>query len=284
MADAARVYLNGRLVDAAGAAVPAADRGFLYGDGFFETTRVVAAAPLLLERHIARLSDSCRAAGFGPCVDAAAFAEGAARLIAANGVREGRLRITVSRGAAPGLAPGPARPPTVLMQAHAMDLPPLDAAAPIALALSDYRVNERSPVVRHKGLSYQANLLALAAGRDAGADEIVLLNSRDRLAEGAVSNLFLVRGGAVRTPSVECGLLPGITRAVVLELCRREGIPAEEGVYALDDLAGADEVFCTNSLRGLMPVQRLLGGPAYPADRPLTCALTGFYAAFVLGL
>ncbi len=161
-----------------------------------------------------------------------------------------------------------------------MDLPPLAAAPPITLARSPHARNERSPIVRHKSTSYQFNALALAEGRGRGADEVYFLNSRGELTEGAISNLFWVKGGAVFTAGVECGLLPGITRQVVLELCAELAIPAEVGAYREPALLAADEVFCTNSLRGLMPVSRVLDPPR-PALHafPLTERLRSAYSA-----
>jgi branched-subunit amino acid aminotransferase/4-amino-4-deoxychorismate lyase len=256
------VWLNGRLLSRAETSVSAFDRGFLYGDGFFETTRVLDGRAIFLDRHLDRLAASCRETGFGGDVDCRGLAEAVEQVIGANAVGDGYLRITLSRGLYRGnLAELAANGPTALVEARAMDLPPLDAAPPVVLAPSPYARNERSPTVRHKSLSYQGNVLALAEGRRRGADEVYFLNSRGRLAEGSFTNLFFVRGGVVRTPSVECGLLPGIGRQVVLEACGAEGIPAEEGAYEEAELTGAAEAFCTNSLRGVMPVGRLLDRP-----------------------
>jgi len=146
-----------------------------------------------------------------------------------------------------------------------MRLAPLGEPPSFVLARSPYRRNEHSAVVRHKSLSYQGNVLALAEGRRRGADEVFFLNSRGHLAECAITNLFFVARGIVCTPDVECGLLPGITRQVVLEICEDRGLPAEVGVYEERDLRAADEVFCTNSLRGVVAVEKILD---YPGRRP----------------
>ncbi len=274
------VYLNGRIVPREEARISPLDRGFLYGDGVFETTRVMGGTALFLERHLERLAASCRETGFGRGMDCDELSDAVRRLIGANGVDEGYLRITVSRGPYAGrLSELEAREPTVFIEARPTDLPPLEAPEPVTLARSPWRRHEGSPLVAHKSLSYGANVLALAEGRGRGADEVYFLNSRGHLAEGAISNLFLVRGGAVHTPHVACGLLPGVTRAVVLELCAEEGIPAEPGEYAESDLAEADEAFCTNSLRGLMPVGRVLDLPEARFGAQLTGRLQRLYAA-----
>lgn len=259
-----RVYLNGRLLPRQEAAIAPFDRGFLYGDGFFETTRILHGVPVFLDRHLERLASSCRETGFGLETDAARLAAGIRELIEANAVRDGYLRITVSRGPYAGkLTELRTDEPTVFAEARPMELPPLDAPPSLVLARSPYRRNEHSPIVRHKSISYQLNVLALAEGRRRGADEVFFLNSQGRLTEGAITNLFLVRDGVVLTPDVSCGLLPGITRQVVMELCGAEGLPIEVGAYAEDDLAAADEVFCTNSLRGIMAVSKLLDCPEH---------------------
>jgi len=277
------VYLDGSFVRRAGARVSATDRGFLYGDGFFETLRIVAGRPFRLRAHLERMSNSCRETGWEWEPDGELVRRVVEELVRRNGVREGYLRITVSRGPYTGsLTDLKADRPTLLVDVRPMALPPLDAPPPFVLARSPHRKNERCPLVRHKSLSYQANLLALAEGRRRGADEVFMLNSSGHLAEGAVTNLFLVRGGAVRTPDVGCGLLPGITRAVVRELCLGEGIAFEEGRYAESELEGAEEVFCTNSLRGIVPVRAILDVPRWhPAGRAVTSRLQQLYAALV---
>ena len=131
MSSAENVYLNGRIVPAREACVSPLDRGFLYGDGFFETTRIVAGRPLLLSRHLERLAASCAWAGFGRPLETVALADGVKALIDANGVLEGYLRITVSRGLHKGLAELRTDSPTVLVQAH-----PMEFAAPAPAGLT----------------------------------------------------------------------------------------------------------------------------------------------------
>lgn len=283
MANADSVYLNGELVPKAQALISPFDRGFLYGDGFFETTRITGGAAVFLERHLRRLAGSCAEAGFGRPLDTPALADGVRALVAANDVEEGYLRITVSRGPhAGGLAKLATDAPTVLIEARPMDLPPLDAPAPIVLRRSAHLRDEHSPIVRHKSLSYQHNILALAEARAAGADEVYFLNGLGHLTEGAITNLFFVRAGTVCTADVVCGLLPGVTRDVVLEICESESIGACTGVYTEQDLLSADEVFCTNSLRGVVGVRLILGSPdVVPPGGPLTARLQGAYAARV---
>jgi len=171
-----------------------------------------------------------------------------------------------------------------VVEARPADIAPLAVPSPLCLARSEWRRNERSPLVRHKALSYMDNVLALAAARRRGADEVYFLNSQARLTEGATSNLFWVRRGAVHTPAVGCGLLPGITRGIVLDICREETLPVREGAFPDADLIEAEEVFCTNGLRGVMGVRSLLDPPhAFPADAPVTAAIRRAYVERALG-
>ena len=277
------VLLGRDLVPRSEARVSPLDRAFLYGDGFFETTRVVDGVALFMDRHLDRLADSCRAAGFDQQPDAADLADDLAELIAANGLSEGYLRLTVTRGLHGGLLTETAGPPTVFAEARPADLPPLDASPGITLAISPYRLCEDSAAAGHKSLSYQANLLALAEARSRGADDGLLLNSADDLCECTISNVFLVRDGRVLTPAQSCGPLPGVTRAVVLELCRELGLHAEEGRFGIDELEAAEEVFCTNSLRGIMPVCEVVGiCPGLPSPGAATARLQAAYAGEAL--
>jgi branched-subunit amino acid aminotransferase/4-amino-4-deoxychorismate lyase len=275
--------VNGRIVSRAEAAVSAFDRGFLYGDGFFETTRVWSSVPVFLDRHLDRLCASCAGTGFGAPLDVEAIRNAVARLVESNAVTDGYLRVTVSRGVHSGrLDELAAANPTVTVEVRAMQLPPLEAAPPLILMRSPYRRDEHSPLVRHKSLSYQTNVLALAAAHRAGADEVFFLNCAGNLTEGAVSNLFFVSRGRVFTPDVSCGLLPGIARQVVLELCGALGIPAQVGVFREGDLREAEAAFCTNSLRGVMPVRGFVDRPERAVQvHEVTARLQAEYAGAV---
>lgn len=278
------VYVNGSLVPLGEAKISAMDRGFLFGDGFFETTRVVGGTPFRMRDHLDRLSKSCLSTGWEWRPDAAHLCEATNSVIEHNGVGEGYLRITVSRGVhRGGLTELPAREPTILIDAHTMELKPLDDAAPLRIQPAPWRRNESCPLTTMKSISYQESLLALARAREEGADEVYFVNSEGALAEGAISNLFFITDGTVRTPSNDQGLLPGIGRDVVLQICREENIPCEEGSYAAASLFSADEVFCTNSLRGVMPVRKIVGKreKSFP-ERTLTVRLQRLFARRVL--
>jgi len=276
-------YINGSFVPREEAVISPLDRGYLYGDGFFETARIVAKRPFRLNRHIKRLNDSCLETGWGHAFRADEIEGVVTQLIARNEVTEGYLRITASRGLHLGtLTVLEASDPTLFIEVRAMDLPSLDGPPPFVLARASFRRDPTSPLVHHKSLSYQANLLALAEGRVRDADEVYFLNSRGELTEGAITNLFFVRDGAVHTPDVRCGLLPGITREAVMELCQKAAVACKTGVYKEEDMYAADEVFCTNSLRCVIPVKAILETPHKKLDEhTVTHKLQELYAGLV---
>jgi len=274
------VYLSGELICRSKALLPAFDRGFLYGDGFFETTRINNGKAMALGRHLNRLLRSCAAAEWPrkPCKQE--IHNAVSKLVDKNRVELGYLRITVSRGLHEGsLAAEGKSTPTVLIEARPMDLPPLNCNPPFKLFRSPYRKNECSPTAGLKSLSYQGNLLALAEARSRGADEVYFLNTAGYLAEGAITNLFWIRDGQLFTPAIECGILPGITREIILEIASYNELTCNVGSYTESELSGAHEVFCTNSLRGILPVRNVTTDTGETAwnDWPVTRRLAELY-------
>ncbi|MCX8101695.1 MAG: aminotransferase class IV [Geminicoccaceae bacterium] len=213
------------------------DRGLLLADGLFETMRARDGRILRLERHWARLSDGARLLDIPLPLDESGLAAAARELLLANGFARGEaaLRLTLTRGPGPrGLMP-PERPsPTLLLVAFPLPEP---AAAARAVLVRGVRRNELSPASRIKSLAYLDQILALREAIAAGGDEALLCNTAGRLACAAVGNLFLVIEGRIWTPSVGEGALPGVTRAVLLERARAEGLLAVEGLELRGELA-----------------------------------------------
>ncbi|WP_246472488.1 aminotransferase class IV [Azospirillum tabaci] len=245
------VWLNGRLLPAEEARIDPADRGFTLGDGLFETIRVSGGTARHLDRHLARLGGSAALLGLPLPRGAAALADAAEALIAAEGRAEGVLRVTLTRGTgARGVLPPADAVPTLLMTLA--PAPPPGGPVEAVIARTTRR-NEHSPLSRVKSLNYLDSILARQEAATRGAGEALLLNSAGRLAESSVANLFIVRGGRLLTPPVAEGALPGIRRALILEWG-----DAEEAPVSVDELLGAEEAFLTNSL-GLRPLLRVDG-------------------------
>jgi branched-chain amino acid aminotransferase len=250
------IYLNGAIVPPDFARIDPADRGFTLADGLFETLRAYAGKPFRLEDHLVRLETSAQALGIPLLFDAVMIAEAVVELLEANALTEGdaAIRITATRGTGPrGLLPPDEVKPTLLITTTAY--PPLPDSC--SAAVVEIRRNEGSPLSRMKSLGYLDNVLATREAAESGAEEAILLNNAGRVAGAARANVFAVRDGRLLTPPLSDGVLPGIARRVVLELAAGLKIPTEEASLSSADLAGAAEVFLTNSLFEIRSVGRL---------------------------
>ena len=242
-----------------GASISAVDRAFMLGDGLFETMRVHRGVPFALSAHLERLSKSARVLMLN-------IPESLPELIATvldagntNGMFSGDcvMRVTVSRGAGtkPGLAYDPQQRATIVI-ALAL-LPPFEEriySDGIRAAWAVGRRNEHASTSGHKTVDFVDAVVEFARARQAGLDDCLFIDTQGHLSEASTSNVFLFDGETLVTPALSCGALPGITRALVLDLAVRLSIPAEERVVEREELALASEAFLTNSLRELAPL------------------------------
>jgi len=249
------VYLNGALMPLSEASLSPLDYGFLYGYGLFETMRAYSGRVFRLEEHLRRLRWSAELLGIStPLIEDLASA--VYDTLEANRLANARVRMTLSAGRGEPIPDiSSCKEATLLVTAREYT-PHSDEIyqAGYKAIISTTRRNSASPVSSLKSLSYIENMLARREAVSAGADEAILLNEHDSVSEGSTSNIFLVSGGNLSTPAPESGLLPGITRGVVLELAAQAGIQATEHPVTTADLMGAEEVFCTNSVIEIMAV------------------------------
>jgi len=273
----ALVYVNGRLLNPAEARVSVADRGFLYGDGLYETMAVYGGQAFMLQAHLDRMMAG--AAVIGLDLDRPSLEEAVLATLRANALRDGYLRLTVTAGDGGSRLDRESSTPTVVVTArHGRPYPESTYRQGLKVITSGIRRNPSSPLVRIKSLNFLENVLARREARAAGADEGLMLNLQGKLAEGTVSNLFLVKGGKLITPDEGSGLLPGITRGLVLRLAREQGLLVEEKEVAVADLVEADEAFLTNSLMEVVPLVEVDGRPLGGGKPgPLTRALASAY-------
>ena len=251
------LYLDGRIVDPGQARIDPRDRGFLLGDGLFETMRAERGRVPFLDRHLDRLEAGAATLGIPLPQPRTTLAAACLEVLHANrlGDRDAALRITLSRGPGPrGLAPPPEPAPTLLIGAAAVA-----DTAPARAVISRIRRNEHSPLSRIKSLNYLDAVLALREASERGADEALLCNTAGRLACASAANLFLIRDGALLTPGLDEGVLPGITRGLILELASEVGLIAEETAIAPSALERVEEAFLTNSLIGIRPLVAING-------------------------
>lgn len=257
-----KVGLNGSIMEASEAVISVYDHGFLYGLGLFETFRTYGGRPFLLERHLRRLQEGCEQLGIRYRGEQGEIERQVEELLAVNGLTDGYVRLTVSAGIGElGLPAGDYERPTELLLVKA--LPPAGDSVPMRgreLRLLWTRRNTPEGEVRFKSLHYMNNIMAkrelLASSPPAGTEGL-MLTAEGWLAEGIVSNLFFAKDGVVYTPSIDTGILPGITRQRVLELADAAGLRTEEGRYTWAELAGADEIWMTNSIQELIPIGAL---------------------------
>ena len=238
---------NGKITERSSCAISPFDRSFMLGDGLFETLLVRGGVPVWLSEHYGRMKES--AAFFGIAFPFAIddVAEWAARLIEAEGVQYGFLRIALSRGTSQTGRFGDL-PDDALMAIIAGAAPPRVEMPRLAAAIAPWPVNERDPTARHKTASRIGAVLAKARAREMGVDELVFCNTQGAVAEGILSNIFWTKNQELHTPSAECGLLPGIARAKVLAAARKLGVKTNIGAYGIDAPRDAEEIFFTNAL------------------------------------
>lgn len=244
-------WLNGAFREEE-AAIDIADRGFLLGDGVFETVLLVDGVPAFLTAHLERMRGGAKALGIEARLDEAELAGVLAGLARRNSVHKGfaTARLTLTRGAgARGLAiaTGAAKP-TLLVTVSAYAPP--EPSSPARLIVSRHRRNELSAAARWKTLNYLDNILARMEAAGAGADEALMLNSAGRAACASAANVFFVIGDAIVTPPAGEGALPGIVRGVLLEKAKAAGAGIREAPVEARAFEGAT-VFLTNSLIGV---------------------------------
>jgi branched-subunit amino acid aminotransferase/4-amino-4-deoxychorismate lyase len=221
----------------------------------FETILAINGAPILADRHLARLRGSCERLGWRIVIPD--LKDAMVELIAGNDLSSGRSRLRLSISAGSGLVHSLTLGADHLlwMGAVAAANPPLETA----VTLSPYLRNERSALTGLKCASYAENVVALEHAGRLGFEEALFFNTSGHLCEAATANVFLVRNGKLITPSLASGCLPGITREVVIGMAARAGISCEERDVTMEELHSADELFLTSSIRGVMCVSRVDG-------------------------
>jgi branched-chain amino acid aminotransferase len=253
------VFFNGRFVAEAQAVVSVFDRSFLYGDGLFEVMRVCGGKPFRWAEHFDRFQ---RGAAFLKIQ--VPFAEGdlrkqALQLIERNGMPESLLRITLSRGVGlRGYSPKGADSPALVMTLH--PAPDTDGQPPRwRVMTASFRLPANEPLAQFKTCNKLPQVLARAEAEAAGADEALLLNTNGEVVEGSTSNLFWIKDGVVCTPPLTSGILAGVTRLVVMEICQKLGLPTKEAGITPAELRGVDGVFISLSSWGVVEVSSLDG-------------------------
>lgn len=266
-----KVWVNNKFVDEGAARVSVFDRGFMYGDGVFETMRSYAGVVFKLDKHINRLYISLRVLGIRPPYTKERFKVIINRSLKVNGLKSAYTKIVVTRGEGRfGIGYKDEFKSNVVVVSKNFDgYPGWMFEKGISAEVAGLRQNDQSVLSRVKSLNFLGYILARFEAKDMGYDEAILENTKGHIAEAATSNIFLVKNGAIITPSVLSGILPGIARATVIGIARKIGMPVKEKAVLRKDLLNADEVFLTNSLAEILPVTKIGPkkiGKGFPGD------------------
>ena len=277
-----QVYINGKLYPKADAKISVYDHGLLYGDGVFEGLRIYSGKVFKLKEHVERLFESARAIKLDIPLTPDEMMKAIQSTVEANQKRDGYIRPVVTRGAGYlGLDPRKCSDPQVIiivdditmypdeMYEHGMEI--------VTVATIRNHPNALNP--RIKSLNYLNNIMAKLEGQLAGCAEALMLNQQGEIAECTGDNVFLVRHGKLLTPSIEAGILEGITRNTVIELATKAKIEVREIPLTRHDLYISDECFLTGSAAEIIPVTkcdaRVIGnGMPGPVTKQLREAFT----------
>jgi branched-chain amino acid aminotransferase len=280
------VYVNGKFLSRDDARVSVFDHGFLYGDGIYETMRAYRGKIFFVDKHLTRLKHSADAISLTLPLPLDKIGEALNEALTVNKLNEAYVRIQISRGDGeigldPALCPAPTM---VILTRPFKDYPPELFANGVSVAIVQTRRNHPlalDPAI--KATNFLNNILAKIESLKAGAYEGIMLNWKGYVAEGTISNIFTVKKGVLHTPSLETGILEGITRDLVLHLARREKIPMRETLMRPKDLMKADECFITNTTVEVLPVTTIDSNPVGDGTPgPITEALMNAYRNEVL--
>jgi branched-chain amino acid aminotransferase len=275
---ALKVYISGKLFDKEDAKISVYDHGLLYGDGVFEGMRSYNGKVFRIEEHLDRLWKSARAICLEVPVSKAAMAQAVNETLTANEIKDGYIRLIVTRGAgALGLDPNRTSNPQVIIITDHITLYPKEMYENglEIITASTIRNHPLALNPRIKSLNYLNNIMAKIEGLQAGCQEAMMMNHKGEVAECTADNIFIVERGMLSTPPLDAGVLEGITRDAVLELAVVAEIPAAERTLTRHDVYTADEVFITGSAAEVIPVvkidSRMIGdGKPGPITRELT--------------
>ncbi len=259
-----KVYIGGKLYDKADAKISVYDHGLLYGDGVFEGIRSYSGRVFKIEQHVDRLYDSARAINLQIPIDKAQMAKAIRETLEANNLKDAYVRVIVTRGAGSlGLDPRKTTDPQVIIITDSISLYPTELYEHGLKIVTAGTIRNHPAALnpRIKSLNYLNSILAKIEGTNAGCLEALMLNHKGEVAECTGDNIFIVRKGELHTPSLDSGILEGITRDAVIELARDAGLTVVERTMDRHDIYTADECFLTGTAAEVIPVVECDGRP-----------------------
>lgn len=264
MMDKNIIYLNSRFYNADEASISPLNRGLMYGDGIFETFRGYGGKVFAINEHFARLQSAASFLKINIDFTAKELNELITKLLHKNCLidKDSRIRLTLIRGkGADGLLPDLSAKSEIIITAEEVSsgVRDLQEKGLEIVLVETIKIDPKSPLASHKTLNYIPGILALQEVREKGGSEGIYLNYEGDVVEGVTSNIFIVKNGRLKTPSLSSGLLPGITRDTVIKCAAICNIAVEETSLTKEDLLNADEIFITSSVREVVPVIKFEG-------------------------
>ena len=250
------IYLNGEYLPGSEARISVYDGGFLHGAGLFETMRADYGKIFRLDAHLDRMLNSAEKLGLPIERPDLPLSKDFHDLLRRNELQTARVRMTVTVGSMLASSAKEGRSELTVC-VTAAELPPYPAelfARGMSVMIATFTQSTLDPMAGHKTIDYLPRLLALRNARKFNCGEALWFTPQNYLAEGCISNVFVVTGGALATPPLNTPVLPGVSRSVILELAQAHDIPVEEKPLNINDVLDADEVFLTNSSMQAMPV------------------------------
>ena len=257
-----KVWIDGKLLDRDDAKISVYDHGLLYGDGVFEGIRVYAGKIFRAEAHLKRLYDSAKAVRLAVPLAREDLLAAIEQTVKVNDFTDCYIRVVVTRGVGSlGIDPNRCKSPSVFIIADTIQLFPkeLYEKGMAVITSSIIRNHPAALSPRIKSLNYLNNILARIEANDAGVGEAIMLNHLGNVAECTADNVFIVQAGKVITPTIVDGILEGVTRQAILDLCGQMGIPCAEQTFQKHDLFIADECFVTGTGAEVAPVTKIDG-------------------------
>ena len=251
-----KVFLNDKLVESDKACISVTNSGFLYGAGLFETMRSYNGVVFALADHLDRLFFSANSLSIKNTYDKKFITDAIYKVLKANKLTDARLRLTLTGGAMSKSEEE--RQATLLIAATKFEPYPAEYYKNgVLVTLCPFRQNTAEPIYGHKTISYFSRMIGLNLAHQRRAAEALWFTVNNRLAEGCISNVFIVKDSALYTPPIETPVLAGVARKTVCQIALKSSIKLVEKNLSIDDLLAADEVFLTNVIMQIMPVSKV---------------------------
>lgn len=275
------IYQNGHYLNEEDVMISPFDHGFLYGMGLFETLRIYDGHPFLLVDHLERLQQGLQEMFIEATIMKEEMANILQQLLIKNGLKHARVRINVSAGVGVvGLPNQPYREPNIMVFISPLQEPSEYVQEKSAVLLQVAR-NTPETSVRLKSHHYGNNIAAKMEMMNHSEAEGIFLTKEGYVSEAITSNVFWVKQGVLYTPDVNTGILPGITRQLIIRIAEKEGLNVQEGCYHIEELTQAEEVFITNSVQEIVAVNQLIDYACFKGTAgPITNMLFSKYKGY----